>query len=93
MKGVIFILQMNQNDERYCYGGPGLHIDIVDVDKRHPGGISGGGFSTGPCAFSPPSPSSLTKIKSHNHLRKIKYDKINMLIFFIYKANIIYLFL
>ena len=27
MKGVIFILQMNQNDERYCYGGPGLHID------------------------------------------------------------------
>ena len=40
MKGVIFILQMNQNDERYCYGGPGLHIDeglswTVDVDKRH----------------------------------------------------------
>ena len=27
MKGVIFILQMNQNDERYCYGGPGLNID------------------------------------------------------------------
>ena len=40
MKGVIFILQMNQNDERYCYRGPGLHIDeglswTVDVDKRH----------------------------------------------------------
>ena len=79
MKGVIFILQMNQND----YGGPGLHIDegwTVDEDKRHPGGFFGGFFSTSPCGGGPTS--SLTKIKSHNHLRKIKYDKINMLIFF-----------
>ena len=47
------------------------------MDKRHPGGFFGGSRPTLP----PRSLPSLTKIKSHNP-RKIKYDKINMLILF-----------